>query len=206
MTLVANLEPLRWIFLAAAFGVVFWLLMRTQRQIQRGRAEGPAWPVPTATPAPARHDAAAGRGSAVRSASRASPPGAVHSPGADAMDEVRQAEIQLHELARGLIAQIDSKAALLAGLLRAAQAEADRLERLLASRAGTQAAALASATSTRRDAAHDPPPPVASAARPISEIHRLAELGLTPAEIAEQTGCPQGEVELIMGLKRHAAS
>ncbi len=212
MTLLADLEPMRWLFLTGAFAVVFWLLVRTQRQAQRTRSGGSALARPTA------HEPEAGRGAPALQTGASGPglhrpTGTARSPAVrhlgeqDPLAEIRRAEIQLHELARDLVAQIDSKAALLTALLREAQAEAARLERLLAAsppaHASTQAAALLSAASPRCDAAHDALPPPTATNRPRAEIHRLADLGLTPAQIAERTHCPQGEVELILGLRRH---
>lgn len=215
MMLLANLEPVRWFFLAAAFGVVFWLLLRTQRQLQRTRSAAmerpglPEWGANQRRSVPAT-PADAGGGGIARSARLVDRPVVRHPASDDPLSEIRQAEVQLHELARSLIAQLDSKAALLAGLLREARAEAARLEHLLAAaparRASTQAASLASAASTRCDMPHDVPPPPSATTRPLAEIHRLADLGLTPAQIAERTHCPQGEVELILGLRKHSAS
>lgn len=251
MMLLANLEPLRWIFLAAAFAAVLWVIARTQRQLRRTRTQ---WPeLPDRAHAPGRRAYAAAASSldaSSRSATAAAyantPPGASLSPTLNdarqllrERNEICQAEIQFHELARSLMAQIDSKAALLASLLREARSEAARLERLLeaarGSRATTQAAALTSATSSGavpagnsrapspsgnvgaggagaasgfmlHDAAHPAPPAPSTGNRPVAEIYRLADLGLTPAQIAERTACPEGEVELILGLRRHAAS
>lgn len=47
MTLLANLEPVRWFLLAAAVEAVFWLLLRAQRQLQRTRSE---WIEPPTAP------------------------------------------------------------------------------------------------------------------------------------------------------------
>lgn len=215
MTLLADLEPMRWLFLASAFAVVFWLLVRTQRQVQRSRSGGAALAGPLAPDAGAcRGEHALQAGASVpglhRPARTARSTAVGHMGYEETLAETRHAEIQLHELARDLVAQIDSKAALLTALLREAQAEAARLERLLAAappaHASTQAAALVSAAASCCDTVHDALHPQPATTRPRTEIHQLADLGLTPAQIAERTHCLQGEVELILGLRKHTPS
>jgi hypothetical protein len=66
------------------------------------------------------------RFAALRARDRSGPPAAGDS--SPELPKLAQAEVELHEQARELLARIDSKAAALEHLLRLATAEADRLE------------------------------------------------------------------------------
>lgn len=121
----------------------------------------------------------------------------------------------MHETARALSAQLDSKM----GALEALISEADRA-----------ACRLEAAGAESPDALRQPPPPEplpttqAEALRPSGpsehppgeadeasqrrsvgrrqeEVYTLADYGLDAAEIARRVGSPVGEVELILGLR-----
>jgi DNA-binding NarL/FixJ family response regulator len=113
----------------------------------------------------------------------------------------------MHDLARELQAQLDSKIAILEHLIQDAKREADRLEAAI-DRAGACARAptfdssqaeSGRQISMRVDAADARP--ASSASRRHAEIYSLADQGLTSASIANRLGSPIGEVELILGLR-----
>jgi hypothetical protein len=139
--------------------------------------------------------------------------------------EVQQWEVHVHELARETLARIDSKMAALEHLMRTANQESLRLEAAIAhaSQAGmlphgsrsdavelvpiNQAQVLRQAI--LQQGAHstghcDIPKP--HTRRSHAEIHALADAGVAPRQIAERTGTPEGEVQLILGLRDEAAT
>lgn len=86
------------------------------------------------------------------------------------------------ELAQRLAAQLDAKAARLEQLIEEADERLARLE-------GGGAA----------------PRTPAAAADPVhARVHELADRGLSPVDIARETGQPTGQVELILALRRRA--
>lgn len=95
-------------------------------------------------------------------------------------------EVEMHETARELSAQLDAKMSALQALIRDADRAAQRLE-----------AALGKATP---DADRTEPAGRTPASR--EEIYTLADYGFDSPEIARRTGVPVGEVELILGLRR----
>lgn len=135
-------------------------------------------------------------------------------------------EVRMHELARDLSAQLDSKMSILQHLMELADQQAVRLESL-----------LAQAGSTRTDGAHNELP-LPRTARTVSHVatqaaglglaaepraparalvgsgaaagHRhdrvyaLADAGYASHEIAAELGHPIGEVELILSLREDA--
>lgn len=86
-------------------------------------------------------------------------------------------------------------------------ARAERLERLIA-RADDRIRSLESRT-PGRTAQAAPAPAVEPKPRPAEvapghrEVHELADRGLSPVQIAQRTGRPTGEVELVLSLRRH---
>lgn len=138
----------------------------------------------------------------------------------DPPESVRQWEIQFHELARDLSAQIDTKLGLLDQLLRATESERARLERVVdeARQLGLGPAAAGSGTPVR--SADDPrwadrrggrgphlgtSTPGADVASGAPErrrqIYQLADDGFDPLVISHRTGVPLGEVELMLSLR-----
>ena len=129
----------------------------------------------------------------------------------DAPPDVLRWEVQMHETARDLSAQLDSKMSALQALIAEADRAAARLEAAMAEpsdapqrpdelrrQPGDQAAALKSPQAEA--------PPSASPARSSvrhrhEEVYTLADYGLDAAEIAGRTGSPIGEIELILGLR-----
>jgi hypothetical protein len=138
-------------------------------------------------------------------------------PQADAPDEVLGWEVRMHETARDLAAQLDSKMGALQALIADADRAAARLEAAVAKPgasarkpgrpdppAANQAQALKSPRAEKPAAAelspgdgHQRP----SARQCREEIHTLADYGFSAAEIAGRVDCPVGEVELILSLR-----
>jgi hypothetical protein len=198
MPLFAQLS-LSHLFLAGLLATSLFVLYRTRRKFQQ--TSSPRW---QAEPnAPQRADKS-------------------HTAAAPA--EVREWEVQFHELARDVSARIDSKMAALAHLLRAAHHETLRLEAAIGR---AQAASLlpaeppaaamefsqasqaevlqqAARSGERRSMPHAAPKP--NLERPTARIYALADAGHSSRRIALETGVPQGEVELILGLRRQEAS
>ena len=114
----------------------------------------------------------------------------------DAPDEVLDWEVQMHETARELSAQLDSKM----GALQALIADADRAAGRLEAAAAQAADPLAQPDRPEKlpdDQASEQP------ARQHSheEIYTLADYGFDVAEISSRVGSPVGEVERILGLR-----
>lgn len=115
----------------------------------------------------------------------------------------------MHDLARELRGELDSKIAILEHLIRDAKQQADRLEAAIG-RAGKLRDACDNTApiqrsgesghqnSSRLDSVHRPVSPVS---RRHAEIYSLADQGLSSASIANRLGSPIGEVELILGLR-----
>ena len=119
----------------------------------------------------------------------------------EASGDMAQWEVHMHETARELTAQLDSKLSLLRALVAEADCAAARLEAALAAhQAVTPAAELVIPPSAARETPAGVP---SSAPRPRNndEIYTLADYGYEPAEIARRSGTPIGEVELILSLR-----
>jgi hypothetical protein len=185
MSLLAQIEGTTLLFLAGLVLTCGVLLFRTHRQLS-GHPK-------TSMPSPSTF-------------SQPRPP-SVPAHRLDAPREVRQWEVEMHDLARELQAQLDSKIAILEHLIHDANQQADRLESAI-DRAGGCAAGptLASSpaesgrqSSVRVDMGNARA--VSSASRRHAEIYSLSDQGLTSAAIASRLGSPIGEVELILGLR-----
>jgi hypothetical protein len=119
-------------------------------------------------------------------------------------EELSRWQVEMHDLARELSGRLDSKLALLEGLLREAREESARLERLLdeARRAGvTEGRPFEALESHAEDAGEAPLVPSSTKPRRQEEIYTLADTGHAPAEIARRLGTLVGEVELILSLR-----
>ncbi|MHC4178596.1 MAG: DUF6115 domain-containing protein [Planctomycetota bacterium] len=163
------------VLLGALALVIGWLLLRTHRYLSRQKGkDSPLVRVPRPKQADDGHHL-------------------------DAPPEVLRWEVQMHETARELSAQLDSKMRALQALIAEADRAAARLE----------AAAAKSPDDLRQPAPSDPQPTtqaeaLKSARRRQEEIYTLADYGLDAAEIARRVGSPVGEVELILGLREKA--
>jgi hypothetical protein len=139
---------------------------------------------------------------------RNQPPGPAPAPRSQSADqravqqEISQLLVELSELAQQISAQLDSRTARLAHLIREAD---ERIERLEAAGGGSP-----------------PPQPPAPAPRPEpnqrgpaaggiagstrhSEIYRLADQGRTAQQIAAELGRQSGEIELILALRSRSS-
>ncbi len=133
----------------------------------------------------------------------------------DAPAEVLRWEVQMHETARELSAQLDSKMGALQAMIAEADRAASRLEAAGAespdalrqpvppdSQPTTQAEALRpSGPPDQAPGEADQASPRCSIGRRQEEIYTLCDYGLDAAEIARRVGSPVGEVELILGLR-----
>lgn len=106
-------------------------------------------------------------------------------------DDVARWEVRMHDLARDLTGQLDSKIAILQILLRDAHQQIARLE-----------SATAPGRSARRSPAANVAAEPANKIDPrCSEIYRLADDGYSSAAISYETGTPVGEVDLILSVR-----
>jgi len=106
--------------------------------------------------------------------------------------------VELSEMARQITAQIDTRSAKLEALIREADEKLAVLRRAIDARpVEPPAAAGAESEPSRRD--EQPPDPR------HAEIYALADQGRAPQEIAAELNRPDGEVELILALRRQAS-
>jgi hypothetical protein len=187
MLLLAQIQGTTILFLAGLVLTCSVLLLRTHRQLsKRPRTEMPS-PASFSHP---RLQSAAGH----------------H---LDAPRDVRQWEVEMHDLARELRGELDSKIAILERLIQDAKQQADRLEAAIGSAEDVRIAGAdqthaparpenGQPSSTRVDGIHRAASP---ASRRHTEIYSLADQGLSSAAIATRLSSPIGEVELILGLR-----
>jgi len=119
-------------------------------------------------------------------------------------------EVKMHETARDLSAQLDSKMSALGHLIRDADRAAARLETALEAAGGDvrppgQAESLEAAATDDSHPNSTPadgsPPEEAAGHRASEEIYTLADYGFDTREIAHRVDMPIGEVELILRLR-----
>lgn len=111
-----------------------------------------------------------------------------------------QVVVELDRISREIHARVDTKFAKLEAVIRDADARIGELNRLLrASRAGSTCDVTLPDEDPHRPAEEAP---ATNAAEPHDAIYRLADEGLPALTIAERTGRPTGEVELILALRR----
>lgn len=193
MQLLAQVEPTTVLFLSGLALVCAVLLFRTHRQLNarpKGQLSHPA------------------------SWSRSEPP----KPAAHHLDLPREAqrwEVEMHETARELRGQLDSKISVLQHLIRDAAEQAARLEKALERAASIDLAPSGSAQRVQvapigaaspsverpRSNSLAPPKTTSPTSRRYAEIYALADSGLASAAIATRVGSPIGEIELILGLR-----
>ncbi len=148
-------------------------------------------------------------------------------PGAAEMKvqhQVEHWEVRMHDVARELSAQLDSKMSawnisfkmpsarshvLMNGwaasqnVVRSRHAAPDRPASRLTPHISTQAAALTSSPLVR-NAATPPASPRPTKERRFDEVYALADAGHAPAVIASRVGSPVGEIELILSLRNRS--
>ena len=186
--LLAEVEGTTILFLAGLVLTCGVLLLRTHRQLG-SRAK-------TSLPAPASFS------------QPKTPPPTGHR--LEAPTDVRRWEVEMHDVARDLQAQLDSKIAIVQQLIAAAAQQSDRLEVLLERAADLQAVPTQREGSPLNDdSSHHlrvdgvVTKAGSSASRRHAEIYSLADAGLSSAAIASRVGSPIGEVELILGLRKN---
>ncbi len=112
---------------------------------------------------------------------------------------VEEVMLELDQLSRQIHGRLDTKLVRLELLIRDADERIDRLARAVRSADGRAAVEV----TIGRESPHDPAHPMREAEPdPHTTIHGLADDGLEPAEIAQKTGKPIGEVELILALRK----
>ena len=109
---------------------------------------------------------------------------------------MEQAMLQLDQLSRQIHGRLDTKLARIEGLIRDADKRIDALSRLTPAPDGVRKLEITLDEERPRDD-HVPPGDGRHAA-----IHRLADQGLEPVDIAERTGKTTGEIELILALRK----
>ena len=112
---------------------------------------------------------------------------------------VEEVMLELDQLSRQIHGRLDTKLVRLELLIRDADERIDRLARAVRAADGTAGVEVTLDQQGPHDPTHlqreaEPDPHVT--------IHRLADDGIEPAEIAQQTGKPIGEIELILALKK----
>lgn len=118
---------------------------------------------------------------------------------------VERLAVDLEETARSVSALLDTKIRVLDKLIRDADERIARLEKLEGHQAGAPTPAAATAQ-TPPPADHAPetraPEPEHGQLSHHAHIYSLADQGLSVQEIAEATGHPCGEVELVLSLRK----
>ncbi|MGA2060395.1 MAG: hypothetical protein ABSG67_07940 [Thermoguttaceae bacterium] len=217
-------SPASFIFMVVVLGIAFILLMRTSRYFNRQCQEEPKW-LRAARP---RYDGSATAYPRSGDSSTASP--TTPQRHLDSMPKTAQWEVDMHETARELKAQLDSKMSALQALIAEADRAASRLQAAMESRDDTHNAPPSNRVPSRGSPLFTPkpgPPPMgeknqaglptnqAQALRPApapaasgvstqhhkQEIYALADYGLSDSAIAQRLGMPIGEVELILSLR-----
>ena len=130
----------------------------------------------------------------------------------DAPASVMRWQVEMHETARDLKGEIDSKLSALQALIRVADEESCRLERAIAEAVqlgivahedpllelderGEVSPTVSRVLEDLSDITSSPQPPAFT-----QTVHELAEAGKSSSVIAEQIGVPIGEVELVLSL------
>jgi hypothetical protein len=135
----------------------------------------------------------------------------------DAPPELLRWQVEMHETARHLKAELDSKMSALQAIIRIASEETARLETAIsrAEQLGISPCADTLAAIEELSAGDDsggglpcgelPVPSIEIAAR-RDAVYQLADQGLAANAIAQSIGAPLGDVELLMSLRTDSAS
>jgi hypothetical protein len=120
----------------------------------------------------------------------------------DAPADVLRWQVEMHETARELKAELDSKMSALQTLVLLARKECERLEDLLARADGCRGPLRVIGAAEDIGVNNAPHAPVLPCdERQRRDIYNLADEGATAPEIAGQIGVPVGEVEFLLGLR-----
>lgn len=106
------------------------------------------------------------------------------------------------ELTNRLAAQLDNRAERLEQLMGEANAVAERLERAAERVDRSQPAGPRAPSQSPSRGVETSPEAIDLPDRSHAEIYRLADEGLDPGQIAQRTGQPRGQVELVLALRR----
>jgi hypothetical protein len=186
MHLIAKMEPSEMLLLAVIVAVTSMMLIRIRRYMRRQKK---SQSVMVRTDRPDRGE----RG---------------HHLGLPA--EAMKWEVEMHQTARDLSAQLDSKMSALGHLIRDADLASARLETALEAASGhlqppAQAESLEATETTDTHPDSTPvdgsPGEEAIDQRGHEELYTLADYGFDAREIARRLGIPIGEVELILRLR-----
>jgi len=111
--------------------------------------------------------------------------------------------VELSEMARQISAQLDTRAAKLEALIDDADKRIEQLRRLAApARGGDVVAGSGSGDGRDQPEAAAKPAGEPPADERYREVYELADAGMTAAEISRRLNRPQGEIELILALRR----
>lgn len=135
----------------------------------------------------------------------------------DAPPEILRWQVEMHETARHLKAELDSKMVALQAITRIASDESARLEAAIAraERLGITGCADTLAAIEELNGGddlggHDLPETSSTTADEIAArrdaVYQLADQGLAATAIARSIGAPLGEIELLMSLRSESAS
>ena len=110
--------------------------------------------------------------------------------------------VEMSDMARQMTAQLDTRAAKLELLIKQAD---DRIAAIKAATHGITTVPAEAPSPEPEIISHPvveraPPPPAAVDPRHAA-VYELADQGLSPHEIAQQMGRPNGEIELILALR-----
>jgi hypothetical protein len=216
------------VFIIVVLGISFILLMRTSRYFNRQPREEPEW-LRAARPRCDSSGAAYPR-SGDSSAAASKTLSTASQRHLDSTPKTAQWEVEMHETARELKAQLDSKMSALQALIADADRAAARLEAAKENRDDTYneppAIRVQSGGSPLFNPKPGPAPKAennragmpgnqAQALRPApaakasggstqhhkQDIYNLADYGLSDSAIANRLGLPIGEVELVLSLR-----
>lgn len=118
----------------------------------------------------------------------------------DAPTDMARAEVQMHELSRDMLGQLDTRIAVLNSLLRRADEQIARLQAVLGGGDGDEEEGQLDAIKPSPSGA-PPIPPFSIHDPKAKEIYALADAGHTSASIAQRVGYPVGEVDLMLRLR-----
>lgn len=133
----------------------------------------------------------------------------------DAPPEILRWQVEMHETARELKAELDSKISVLQTLVALAESAADRLETVVPARdAGNEAAAASDSGTTPgtlESLVEEARVLAGGTTRMVNDeqlagIYRLADCGMTPEQIAGDRGHAVGEIEMLLSLRPPAKS
>ncbi len=113
--------------------------------------------------------------------------------------DVEQVMLELDQLSRQIHGRLDTRLARLEAVIRDADERIDELSRLVRTADGGQTLDV----TLKEENPNRPPRPAPDAEDGRhAAVHRLADVGLSVAEIAREAGQTTGEIELILALRR----